>query len=59
MEHRLRIERNGPFCTGFLTHSGAMGLQIRRKLASLGPILAIDAINPTGSKAQLLRNDEG
>ncbi len=49
MEHRLRIDRSGPVCTGFLTHSGAMGLQIRRKLASLEPIPAFDAISPTGS----------
>ena len=49
MEHRLQIDRSGPVCTGFSTHSGAMDLQIRRKLASLGPILAIDAISPTGS----------
>jgi len=48
-EHRLRIDRRGPFCTGLLTHSGAMGLQIRHKLASPGPILAIDAISPTAS----------
>ena len=48
MERRLRIDRSGPFFTAFLTHSGAMGLQIRQKLSSLGPILAIDAISPTG-----------
>jgi len=35
--------RSGPFFTGFLTHSVAMGLQIRQKLSSLGPIFAIDA----------------
>ncbi len=49
MEHRLQIDRSGPFRTGFLTHSGAMGLQIRRKLCSLGSIFAIDAISPTGT----------
>jgi len=49
MNHRLQIDRNGPFFTGFLTHSGAMGLQIRQKLSSLGPIFAIDAISPTAS----------
>ena len=41
MEHRLQIDRSRPFCTGFLTHSGAMGLQIRRKLCSLGSIFAV------------------
>jgi len=35
--------RSGPFFTGFLTHGVAMGLQIRQKLSSLGPIFAIDA----------------
>ena len=48
MERRLRIDRSGPFFTAFLTHSGAMGLQIRQKLSSLGPILASDAISQTG-----------
>ena len=37
---RLQIDRSGPFFTVFLPHSRAMGLQIRQKLASLGPILA-------------------
>ncbi len=42
------------FFTAFLPHSRAMGLQIRQKLSSLGPILtkpsvfAIDAPSPTG-----------
>jgi hypothetical protein len=40
--------RSGPFFTGFLTHSQAMGLQIRQKLSSLGPILAFDDESPTG-----------
>jgi len=42
--------------TVFLTHSAAMGLQIRQKLSSLGPILAtplsenaFDDQSPTGS----------
>ena len=46
---RLQIDRSGPFFTVFLTHSGTMGLQIRQKLSSLGPILAFDAPSPTGS----------
>lgn len=25
MEHRLRIDRSGPFCIGFLTHRGGYG----------------------------------
>jgi hypothetical protein len=41
--------RSGPFFTGFLTHSGAMGLQIRQKLSMLGPIFAFDDQSPTGS----------
>jgi hypothetical protein len=49
MEHRLRTDRSGPFCISFLTYSMAMSLQIRYKLFSLGSILAIDAISPTGS----------
>ena len=55
MERRLRIDRSGSFLasplfenTVFLTHSGAMGLHIRQKLSSLGPILAIDALSPAG-----------
>ena len=36
----MQIDRSGPFFTVFLTHSGAMGLQIRQKLSSLGPIFA-------------------
>ncbi|MDR1969589.1 MAG: hypothetical protein LBQ32_13025, partial [Burkholderiaceae bacterium] len=46
---RLQIGRSGPFSTGFLPHSWAMGLQIRRKLCSLGPIFAFGAPSPTGS----------
>ena len=53
-KRRLRIDRSGPFFTVFLTHSGAMGLQIRLKLSSLGPILAIDAISPTGCEGSQL-----
>ena len=52
MEHRLQIDRSRPFCTGLLTHSGAMGLQIRRKLCSLGSFFAIDAISPTGVRRE-------
>jgi len=37
------------FLTVFLPHSRAMGLQIRQKLSSLGPILAFDAPSPTDS----------
>ena len=44
---RLQTDRSGPFLTSshsvntvFLSHSWAMGLQIRQKLSSLGPILA-------------------
>ena len=37
---RLQIDRSGPFFTVFLTDSGAMGMQIRQKLSSLGPIFA-------------------
>ena len=48
---RLQIDRSGPFFTVLFTHSGAMGLQIRQKLSSLGPIFAIDAPSPTGSGA--------
>ena len=53
---RLRNGISDPFLasplsenTGFLSHSWAMGLQIRQKLSSLGPLLAIDAPRPTGS----------
>jgi len=52
---RLQIGRSGPFSTVFLPHSRAMGLQIRQKLSSLGPILvkppvfAFDAPSPTAS----------
>ena len=46
---RLQIDRSGPFFTVFLTHSSAMGLQIRQKLSSLGPIFAFDAPSQTGS----------
>ena len=46
---RLQIDCYSPFFTVFLTHSGAMGLQIRQKLSSLGPIFAFDAPSPTGS----------
>ena len=55
---RLRIDRSGPFFTGFLTHSWDMRRQICKKMASLGPILAapkhrwlvfaIDDQSPTG-----------
>jgi hypothetical protein len=45
---RLQIDRSAPFFTGFLAHSSAMSLQIRQKLASLGPIFASDAPSPTG-----------
>jgi hypothetical protein len=45
---RLQIDPSGPFFTVFLAHSLAMGLQIRQKLASLGPIFAFDAPSPTG-----------
>ena len=48
---RLQIGRSGPFFTVFLPHSLAMGLQIRQKLSSLGPIFAFDAPSPTGSWA--------
>ena len=44
IEHRLNIDRSGPFCTGFLTHSGAMGLQIRHRL--LGSIRAVRCHEP-------------
>jgi len=44
---RLQIDRSGPFLasplfesTVFLTNSSTLGLQIRQKLGSLGPILA-------------------
>ena len=46
---RLQIDRSGPFFTVFLPHSGAMGLQIRQKLSSLGPIYTFGAPSPTGS----------
>ena len=48
-EHRLQKRRSSPFFTGFLSHSHAMGLQIRQKLSSLGLFFAIDAQSPTGS----------
>ena len=51
--------RSGPFFTGFLTHSGAMGLRIRRKLSSLVPIFAIDAPSPTGSQRTGLLRQRG
>jgi hypothetical protein len=41
--------RSGPFFTGFLTHSWAMGLQIRQKLSSLRPNFAFDDQSRTGS----------
>jgi hypothetical protein len=51
-----RLSPNGWFkfkgadpITAFLPHSSAMGLQIRQKLSSLGPIFAFDAPSPTGS----------
>jgi hypothetical protein len=34
--------------SAFLTHRKGMGLQIRQKLFSLGPIFAIDDQSPTG-----------
>jgi len=37
------------FFTVFLPNSSAIGLQIRQKLVSLGPIFAFDAPSPTGS----------
>lgn len=40
---------NSAAAVHFLPHSRAMGLQIRQKLFSLGPIFAIDAPSPTGS----------
>ena len=49
-ERRLQMCRSGPFFTGFLTHSGAMGLRIRQKLSSLGPIFAFDASCRAGSE---------
>ena len=52
---RLQTDRSGPFFTVFLTDSGAMGLQIRQKLSSLGPIFAIDAPSPTGSGGSFTR----
>ncbi len=49
-KHRLQFDRSGPFLasplfenTVFLPHSPAMGLQIRQKLASLGPNFAFYA----------------
>jgi hypothetical protein len=56
---RLQTDRSGPFFTAFLPHSSAMGLQIRQKLSSLGPLLskplvfAVDAPSPTGSLRSL------
>ena len=46
---RLQTDRSGPFFTVFLSHSWAMGLQIRQKLSSLGPVFAFGAPSPTGS----------
>jgi hypothetical protein len=46
---RLQIGRSGPFFNVFFTQSTAMGLQIRQKLSSLGPLFAIDAPSPTAS----------
>ena len=47
-EHRLQIDRSGPFLasplfenTVFLPHSRAMGLQIGQKLSSLGSLFAV------------------
>ena len=58
---RLQTDLSGPFLasplfenTVFLPHSSAMGLQIRQKLASLGPIFALDAPSPTGSRPDRL-----
>jgi hypothetical protein len=50
---RLQIGRSGPFFTVFLPHSRAMGLQIRQKPSSLGPLFAIDAPSPTASLKRL------
>ena len=47
---RLQIDRSGPFFTVFLPNSSAIGLQIRQKLDSLGPIFAFGAPSPTGSQ---------
>ncbi|PIX96017.1 MAG: hypothetical protein COZ24_12830 [Hydrogenophilales bacterium CG_4_10_14_3_um_filter_63_21] len=44
---RLKIDRSGPFFTGFLPHSRAMRRQIRQKLASLGPFFAFRHQSPT------------
>ena len=46
---RLQIDRSGPFFTVFLPNSWAIGLQIRQKLCSLGPIFAFGAPSPTAS----------
>jgi hypothetical protein len=47
----VQIDRSGLFFTVFCPMAGAMGLQIRQKLFSLGPIFAIDAPNTTASEA--------
>ena len=43
-----QIGRSGPIFTVFLFQSWAIGLRIRQKLSSLGPIFAFDALSPTG-----------
>ena len=57
MGRRLQIDRSEPFFTVFLSHSRAMGLRIRQKLSSPGPIFAIDAPSPTGSQHLALRRE--
>ena len=49
MAHRLRTDRSGPFCVGFLTHNWAVGRQFRYNLAALDLILAPRFISPTDS----------
>jgi hypothetical protein len=44
----LQIDRSGAFFTVFLPNSRAIGLQIRQKLRSLGPIFAFNDPSPTG-----------
>jgi hypothetical protein len=57
---RLQIDRSGPFFAVFLPHSLAMGLQIRQKLCSPGPIFAFDAFCRADSwiASPAARNDE-
>jgi len=49
MNRRLQIDGAGPFFAGFLPHGTTMRWRIWQKMASAGPIFAIDDQSPTGT----------